>query len=37
MKVKFVVKKGGTGSGDFGHRGIPGHQGGSLPGKGGKM
>lgn len=27
--------KGGKGSGDFGHRGIPGHQGGSLPGSGG--
>jgi hypothetical protein len=31
MKL-LIVKKGGSGSGDFGHRGIPGHQGGSLSG-----
>lgn len=31
MKL-IIVNKGGKGSGDFGHRGIPGHQGGSGPG-----
>jgi len=33
MKL-IIVKKGGFGSGFRGHRGIPSHQGGSLPGKG---
>lgn len=33
--MKFVIRfKGGKGSGHHGHEGIPGHQGGSLPGKG---
>lgn len=30
-----VAEKGGPGSGNFGHAGIPGHHGGSAPGKGG--
>lgn len=34
MKL-VVVRKGGEGSGHYDHQGIPGHQGGSLPGKGG--
>lgn len=35
MTKLIIVRKGGPGSGHFNHAGIPGHQGGSLPGKGG--
>src|SRR3990167_9664412 len=33
--IKFIVNKGGKGSGHFGHSGREGEQGGSLPGTGG--
>lgn len=36
IKSKAIVIKGGSGSGNFGHGGIPGHQGGSSVPKSGK-
>jgi hypothetical protein len=32
---QWLVERGGPGSGHFGHEGIPGHRGGSMPGDGG--
>jgi len=37
ITLRVIDYKGGEGSGDFGHAGIPEHQGGSLPGRGGKV